>query len=159
MPITPAPIPTQYYAPLTKQGSYDADLMNQQNAFQAAQDILLASSVNSALGFAAFNAAVAITLLPSTTPAGLYSASIYAVVTTTFVTNTTWNFTLGFTDDAQAQTPLIVTSATLTAGTAVSNDYIFRSNGTAAITIKPGVTGSAATAGVAAYSITIQRLL
>jgi hypothetical protein len=155
MPITPAVLPAQYYQPLTKQGCYDADLMNQQNAFQAAQDILLASSVNSALAFGSFG--TAITLLPATAPAGLYIVSVYAVVTTTIVTATSWLFTLGYTDDKQAQTATVSTSSTLTAGTAEQGTFTFRSNGTAAITITP--TATSISAGVISYSVTLQRVL
>jgi hypothetical protein len=159
MPITPAAIPSNFNNLLIKQGCFDNDVMSQVNALFQAQDVLVATTSNAALGFAAFNAAAAVTLLPSTTPAGLYEVNIYGVVTTTFVTNTTWNFSLGFTDDAAAQSPIVLTSSTLTAGTGVFAAYTFRSNGTAAITYTPGKTGSAATAGVVAFSLAVQRLL
>jgi hypothetical protein len=159
MPITPAIIPANYNSILVKQGAFDADLMNQVNAFTQASDLLVATAVNAALGFAAFNSAAAVTLLPATAPAGFYEVNIYAVLTTAFATNTTWNFSLGFTDDQQAQSPIVLTSATLTQGTAVFAAYSFRSNGAAAITYTPGKTGSAATAGVVAFSLTLQRLL
>lgn len=155
MPVTPAVIPAQYYQPLTKQGCYDADLMNQQNAFQAANDILVAASVNAALAFGSFGTAV--TLLPAGAPAGVYEANIYAVVTTTIVTATTWLFVFGFTDDKQAQTPTVSTSSTLTAGTAQFGAYTFRSTGATAITFTP--TATSISAGVISYSVTLQRVL
>lgn len=155
MPITPAAVPSQYYNPLVKQGAFDNDVMSQVNALQAANDVLVASSQNSALGFASFG--TAITLLPATAPAGTYIATIYAVITTTITTATSWLFTLGFTDDKQAQTPTVCTSSTMTAGAAEQGAYMFRSNGTAAITFTP--TAASAGAGVIAYSVVLQRVL
>jgi hypothetical protein len=160
MPITPAAIPANYYAPLVKQGCFDADAVNQINALGAASDILVASVSNTGLGFAAFNSAAAVTLVPAgAVNAGTYAVNLYAVLTTAFATNTTWNFSLGFTDDQQAQTPIAFTSSTLTQGTALQGTYIFRSTGATAITYTPGKTGSAATAGVVAFSLTVQRIL
>jgi hypothetical protein len=155
MTITPAAIPSNYYNPLVKQGCFDADLENQINALQAANDTLVAVSSNSAFSYTGFG--TAITLLPATTPAGTYMCSIYAVVTTTITTATSWYFVLGFTDDKQGQTPTVCTSSTETAGTAQQGTYMFRSNGTAAITLTP--TAASAAAGVIAYSCTIQRIL
>jgi len=159
MPITPAVIPANYNTAITKQGCFDADVMNQINAIMAAGDSLVAIVSNPGLGFAAFNSAAAVTLLPAGFPAGTYECNIYAVLTTAFATNTTWNFSLGFTDDATAQTPIVLTSSTLTINTAVSAYYVFRSTGATALTYTPGKTGSAATTGVVAFSLTIQRLL
>jgi len=159
MPITPAAVPANFYTPIVKQGCFDNDIMTQVNAIAAANDILVAATSQLTQGFAVFNAATAVTLLPATTPAGVYEVNIYMVLTTTFVTNTTANITLGYTDDVQAQSPIVVTTSTLTAGTAVFGAYTFRSNGTAAITYTPKVTGSAATAGAATFSIAVQRLL
>ena len=120
---------------------------------------ILAIANLSAQGFAVFNTSAAVNLLPAAAPAGTYRASIYLVLTTTFVTNTTVNISLGFTDDNGAQTPVAVTTSTLTAGTAVQVSYTFRSTGATAITYKPGVTGSAATAGAAAFSVVLERLI
>jgi hypothetical protein len=158
MPITPAAVPTTYYAPLVKQGCFDNDIMSQVNALQAANDVLVAL-LNTSLGFAVFNTGAAATLLPATAPAGTYVIGIYGVLTTAFATNTNWVVTLGWTDDQQAQTLALINSATLTQGTFVQTTAIIRSNGTAAITYTPSKTGSAATAGVVALSLTVQRIL
>lgn len=155
MTITPGAIPSNYYNPLVKQGAFDADLENQLNALAAANDVLVASSQNAAFGFAGFG--TAITLLPATAPAGTYICSIYAVITTTITTATSWLFKIGFTDDDQAQSPTVCTSSTMTAGAAEEGSYIFRSNGTAAITVTP--TSASAAAGVIAYSVVLQRVL
>ena len=155
MPIIPAAVPANYYNPLVKQGALDNDVMSQINALQAANDVLVASSQNSALGFASFG--TAITLLPSTAPAGTYLCNVYAVITTTITTATSWLFTLSFTDDKQAQTPTVCTSSTMTAGAAEQGSYTFRSNGSAAITFTP--TAASAGAGVIAYTVTLQRVL
>ena len=159
MPITPVVVPANFQTLLIKQGCFDADIMNQINALLAGQDILVASTSQLLQGFAVFNTAAAVTLLPATAPAGVYEVNIYLVLTTTFVTNTTVNITLGFTDDAAAQAPIVATTSTLTAGAAAFGAYTFRSNGTAAITYTPKVTGTAATAGAATFSIAVQRLL
>lgn len=155
MPITPAAIPANFNTLLVKQGAFDADLMNQMNALIAAQDILVASSQNPALGFASFG--TAITLLPSGHPAGTYEVNVYAVITTTITTATSWLFPIAFTDDNKAQTPTVSTSSTMTAGTAQFGAYTFRSTGATAITFTP--TAASAGAGVIAYSVTLQRIL
>ena len=155
MPITPAVVPAQYYVPFFKQGANDADNQNQLNALMAANDILVAASQNSALGFASFG--TAITLLPATAPAGTYQINIYGVITTTITTATSWLFTIGYTDDNKAQTPTVCTSSTMTAGAAEFGAYMFRSNGTAAITFTP--TAASAGAGVIAYTVVLQRVL
>lgn len=165
MPITPVAVPAVYYNPLTKQGAFDNDVMAQVNALQAANDVLVASAtsgtpgVGTALGFAAFNSAAAVTLLPANHPAGTYVVNLYAVLTTAFATNTTWNFSLGWTDDYQAQSPVAFTSSTLTIGTILQGTYLLRSTGATALTWTPGKTGSAATTGAVQYSITVQRIL
>src|SRR5277367_6788905 len=148
MPITPVVVPANYQTLLIKQGCFDADVMNQINALLAGQDLLVAASQNAALGFASFG--TAITLLPATAPAGTYEVNIYAVITTTITTATSWLFTLAFTDDKQGQTPTVCTSSTMTAGANEFGAYTFRSNGTAAITFTP--TAVSAGAGVIAYS-------
>lgn len=161
MPITPIVIPTNYYTPLIKQGAFDADLMNQVNAIAAANDILVAAAVSpvGGTGFAVFNTGAAVTLLPAGHPAGFYEVNLYAVLTTAFATNTTWNFKLGFTDDGTAQSPIFATSSTLTINTALFAAYSFRSTGATALTYTPGITGSNATTGVVAFSLAVQRLL
>jgi hypothetical protein len=115
---------------------------------------VLYSYSNSAFGYASFG--TAITMLPSTAAAGLYQAELYAVITTTITTATSWLFKLGFTDDDQAQTPTIATSSTMTAGAINQAVYTFRSSGTAAITWTP--TSASAAAGVVAVSMILTRL-
>lgn len=109
---------------------------------------------NSAFAYTGFGTAV--TMLPSTAPAGLYLATAYGVITTTITTATSWLFKLGFTDDDEAQTPTLSTSSTMTAGATQQGSYAFRSNGTAAITYTP--TSASAAAGVIAYSLVLERL-
>lgn len=124
----------------------------------------IVAGVSASLGFAVFNAAAAVALVPTGGPAGTYRFTLYGVTTTTFVTNTEETITLGFTDDDEAET-VVWTTAALTAGTklppvssTVSNSVTFRSTGSAAITYTPNVTGSAATAGAMAVSIVLERL-
>lgn len=89
-------------------------------------------------------------------PAGTYAFSIYAVVTTTITTATSWLFTLGYTDDKQAQTPTASTSSTMTAGTVQQATYIFRTTGATALTFTP--TSVSAAAGAIAFTAVLQRL-
>jgi len=167
MPIIPASVPVTFYAPLVKQGCFDNDVMSQVNALQAANDVLVANvnapnpyvSGSTGIGFAAFNSAAAVNLIPVASAAGTYLVSLYAVLTTAFATNTNWVITLGWTDDQQAQTLALVNSATLTQGTLVQTTATIRSTGVAAVTYTPSKTGSAATTGVVALSITVQRVL
>jgi len=119
-------------------------------------DPILYSYSNGTFAYTSFG--TAITMLPASTPAGAYQAQVYGVITTTITTATSWLFKLGFTDDQQAQTPTIATSSTMTAGTAISGSYFFRSNGSAAITFTPSYGGSAPGAGVVAASLVLQRL-
>jgi hypothetical protein len=113
-----------------------------------------------AQGFAVFNSATPVTLVASGAGnAGTYRASLYLVISTTFVTNTTVNISLGYTDDQQAQAPIAISTSTLTAGTSIQTTFTLRSTGGTAITYKPGVTGSAATAGAAAFSVVLERLI
>lgn len=111
-----------------------------------------------AQGFAVFNTAAAVTMAAATAPAGTYRFSMYLDITTTFVTNTAVTMALGWTDDDQAQTST-TTGGALTAGTILQATYTFRSNGTAVITYTPAKTGSAATAGAAAFSVVLERLI
>jgi hypothetical protein len=108
-------------------------------------------------GFAVFNTAAPVSLLSASAPAGTYEFQLYMATTTAFVTNTEETITLGYTDDAQAQTSVYTTTAK-SIGNILQADYVFRSNGTAAITYTPAVTGSPATAGAAAISIILTRL-
>lgn len=126
-------------------------------AGQGQPAILYATSLT-AQAFGVFNTAAAVTMLAASAPAGTYRVSIYLVITTTFVTNTAVTMSIGFTDDDQAQT-VTTTGGALTAGTILQNTYTFRSNGTAAITYTPSKTGSAATAGAAAFSVVLERLV
>lgn len=117
--------------------------------------IVYTASVAS-LTFASGNFNVAVTMLPAAAPAGLYRATAYGVVTTLITGATSWAFKLGFTDDDQAQTPTVCTSSTLTAGTAESGSYTFRSTGATALTFTP--TAASISAGVIAYSFVLERL-
>lgn len=140
---------------LIKQGAFDNDVMSTINTNFSNQDSIVATSSNSALAFGSFG--TAITLLPSTAPAGTYTVSVYAVITTTITVATSWLFTLGWTDDAQAQTATVSTSSTMTANANQQGQYVFRSKGGAAITITP--TAASAGAGVIAYSVVLQRAI
>jgi hypothetical protein len=155
MPITPAVISAVNLNPIIKQGCFDNDVAAQINALMAGGDLLVASSQNAAFGFAGFG--TAITLLPSSAPAGTYIISATDVITTTITTATSWLFTVGYTDDQGARTPTVCTSSTMTAGAVEQGNYTFRSSGTAAITFTP--TAASAAAGVIAYSVTLQRIL
>lgn len=119
---------------------------------------------NGSLGFAIFNSAAAVTMVPAGAPAGIYRITLFGVVTTTFTTGTAFVFTFGYTDDDQAET-VVYTGAALTAGTkippvssTVSNSITIRSTGVAAITYTPSGTGSAFAAGVMAVGIVVERL-
>jgi hypothetical protein len=130
----------------------------------------IVASVNASLPYSVFNSAALVNLVPSTAPAGLYRLTVAMVITTSFVTNTEVVLTFGWTDADQAST-LTLTTAAKTAGTYLpaslggsitsmaNNELVFYSNGTAAITYTPSVTGTAATAGVAQLNITIERLV
>lgn len=107
--------------------------------------------------YTVFNSATPVNLLASA-PAGRYRASIYLVITTTFVTNTEVTITIGWTDEKQAQTYVLTTSA-LTAGTYAAGTITLSSAASDAITYTPGVTGSAATAGAASFYIVLERLV
>lgn len=110
-------------------------------------------------GFAVFNSATPVTLVAAAAGnAGTYRVTVIEIVTTTFVTNTTTNITIGYTDDAAAQT-IVVSPAALTAGSEATTNSVFRSTGAAAITYTPKVTGTAATAGAASFSVVVERLI
>jgi len=135
------------------------------NAAAGMGDSFIAYSLSASLGFAVFNTAAAVNMLPATAPTGTYRITLYGVITTTFVTNTQDTITFGWTDDQGART-VVYTTAAITAGTllppvssTISNSITVRSNGTAAITYTPNVTGSAATAGVMAVSILVERVI
>lgn len=129
----------------------------------------IVGAVNASSGFAVFNTAAAVTLAPAGAPAGIYRLTAQLAITTTFVTNTAVKMAFGWTD-AQQATTLTLTGGALTAGTylpataggtitaLVNTSQTFYSTGVAAITFTPGVTGSAATAGVAQVSVVLERL-
>jgi len=119
---------------------------------------LITAAVSASLGFAVFNAAVAVTLVPTTAATGTYRISLYGVTTTTFVTNTEETITFGWTDDQGART-LVLTTGALTAGTTLIGDQLIRSVTGNAVTYTPNVTGSAATAGAMAVSILVEQLI
>lgn len=155
MSITPA---AATFSKLVQQGALTNDVEIQLNNNFAASPNVVASVASTGVGFAAFNTAAAVNLVGATAPAGLYRATVYLLETTTFVTNTTTNVTIGWTDASQAQTNIVTTTSTLTAGTFVSGTVTFQSAGTAAITYTPGKTGSAATGGVASIYVVLERL-
>lgn len=160
--IVPAPITSANYTTIVKQGSFDSDIESQINALSQANDILVASSQNAALGFASIG--TAITLLSATNAlnvAGTFIFTCYGVVTTTLAGGSVsgFAFVLGFTDDSQAQTPTAATVSAVSAGTAVQGAYAFRSKGGVAITFNPNYLTGAPTSGVIAYSATLQRIL
>jgi hypothetical protein len=151
-------MPGTALTPLFKQGAFDADAMNAVNAalvnIVANTPGIVATSVNTAASATAF---AAITLLPSTAAAGTYRVTVYGVITTTITTATSWLFTLGWTDDKQAQTSTLATSSTMTAGAFEQGSNLIRSAGTAAITITP--TAASAGAGVVAFSVLVERVI
>jgi len=108
-------------------------------------------------GFAVFNSATPVTLL-STAPAGTYRISVYMVVTTLFVTNTSEIITIGWTDDHGAET-LAVTASSVSAGTIAVGSQLLRVAGGSNITYTPSVAGGVASAGAASFSIVLERLI
>lgn len=139
---------------LTKQGSFDADVMNALNTGVAGIVANVSSPVTT---FTVLAAATAVTLLPANHPAGMYRFSIYGVVTTSITTATSWLFPIGYTDTQGAKTPTAATSSTMTAGAVVQASYHFYSTGVAAITVTP--TSTSAAAGAVAYYISLARLI
>jgi hypothetical protein len=119
---------------------------------------LVVAAVSASLGFAVFNAAAPVTLVPTTAATGTYRVSLYGVTTTTFVTNTEETIQFGWTDDQGART-LTFTTAALTAGTTLVGSQLIRSVTGNAVTYTPNVTGSAATAGAMAVSIVVEQLI
>jgi|SRR5579863_2742995 len=115
-------------------------------------------TLSASLGFAVWNAAAAVNMLPTTVPTGTYRISLYLVTTTAFVTNTEEVITFGWTDDDQAQTLAFTTSAK-SAGTTLVGSQLIRVVTSTAVTYTPSVTGSNATAGVNAVSIVVERLI
>ena len=114
--------------------------------------------LDASLGFAAFNSAVAVNMMPTTLLTGTYRISLYAVLKTAFATNTDWGYTFGWTDDYQAET-WTVESGTLTIGTTQVGSQLIRAVTGTAVTYTPIVTGSNATTGVAATSIVVEKLI
>ena len=140
---------------LTKQGYFDADVMNAVNTNAANTPGIVTTAQQAAALATGFGSAI--TLLPAGHPAGTYRITIYGVVTTTITTATSWLFTLAFTDDKQAQTPTVTTSSTMTAGTAQTGTQTIRSTGATALTYTP--TAASAGAGVVAYSVVVERVI
>lgn len=115
-----------------------------------------------AQGFAVFNSAIPVVMLAAAVGnAGTYRISAYLVVSTTFVTNTTEVINIAYTDDQGLRGIQILpgTGVVLAAGSNGSGSIIIRSTGATAITYAPGVSGSAATAGAAAFSVLLERLI
>lgn len=146
------------FAQLFKQGCFDADNVNALNTALTATPNLVGNLSLAAQAFGVFNTGAAVTLLPAGHTAGTYRVSFYIIITTTFVTNTAVTGAWGYTDENGANT-VTVTGAALTAGTQLISTQLIRSTGAAAITFTPAKTGSAATAGVASYSATVERVI
>lgn len=121
-------------------------------------DTLIVYSLSATLGFAVFNTAAAVNMLPTTAPTGTYRISAYAVVSTLLVSNTNWVFTFGWNDDSGAQT-LALSSGTLAAGTTQVTTQLIRSVTGTAVTYTPSKTGSAASAGAVSVSILVERVI
>src|SRR5262249_50916026 len=100
----------------------------------------------------------AVTLLASGHAAGTYRISLFAVVTTTFVTAANVGHTLGWTDYQGAHTQANTLSA-LTAGTFQSVAFVLRSTGAAALTVTEIAGTSNASAGAMALSAFVERLV
>lgn len=143
---------------LVKAGALEADTINILNTAFNNTTSIVATNQATAQAFGVFNTAAAITLLPASTPAGTYRVTSVITITTTFVTNTAVTSAIGWTDDQGAQTAT-TTGGALTAGTQIQSTQLIRSAGSAAITWTPAKTGSAATAGAAAWSIIVERVL
>lgn len=143
---------------LVKAGALEADTLNVLNSAFNNTTSIVATNVATAQAFGVFNTGAAINLLPSTAPAGTYRVSFYIVITTTFVTNTAVTGAFGWTDDNGAQT-LTVTGGALTAGTTLLASQLIRSSGSAAVTFTPAKTGSSASAGAAAWSVIVERVV
>lgn len=148
---------------LTKQGCFDADVMNALNTtlgnLNAGTGGIVGSTNNGAVPFGNYTTGgTALTLVASGAPAGTYRVTIYAVITTTFTGATTVGHTLGYTDDQGARTTTNALGA-LTAGTLLTSTQTIRSTGAAAITVTEIATGANATAGAMALSVVVERLL
>jgi hypothetical protein len=115
-------------------------------------------SLNASLGFAVFNTATAVNMLPTTAPTGTYQIQLYLVTTTAFVTNTEEVITFGWSDASGAQTRAFTTTAKAIGTTLVGSQLIQSVTGTA-VTYTPSVTGSNATAGVNSVSIVVTRVI
>ena len=141
---------------LFRQGAFDADAMNAINANFANTTPIVGTPINNAaLAFGSFNAAV--TVLPAGHTAGTYRVSVYAVVTTTIVTATSWALAITYTDDQAARTNTITTSSTMTAGTIEGASSLIRSTGATAIAAN--LVAASASAGVVAYSVVVERVI
>lgn len=143
---------------LTQQGAFTADLENAINTNLANTPGIVASVNLATQAYGVFNTAAAVNLLAAAAPAGTYRVSIYLIITTSFSTNTEVTLTIGWTDDDTAQTVTYTTGAK-TAGTTLVGSQLLRSTGAAAVTYTPNVTGSAATAGAASFSVVLERLI
>jgi hypothetical protein len=119
---------------------------------------VLVYALSTTLGYAVFNSAAAVNMLPTTAPTGTYRISLYMVPTTGFATSTEEVITFGWSDDDTAQTKAFTSSAQ-SAGTITTGSQIIRSVTGTAVTYTPSVTGSNATAGVMAISIVVERLI
>lgn len=145
---------------LFKAGCFDNDNINTLNTNLANTSGQVGTPVNnSAVPFGNYTTTgTAVTLLPSGHPAGTYRVSLFAVITTTFVTAANVGHTLGWTDDQGAHTQANTLGA-LTAGTLQTVVTNVRSTGAAAITVTELAGTSNASAGAMALSVVVERLI
>jgi hypothetical protein len=124
---------------------------------------IIVGSYTASLAFGLFvtSGAVAINLLPSTAPAGLYNLSIYSVISTSFSGNSvaTVPITVGWTDSVHSQTNALLAGGTLTANFFQQGNLVIDNGGTAAVTITPSATTGNPTAGAMSVYAVITRLM
>ena len=122
---------------------------------------VIVASYSASLGFALFvtSGAVAISIAPSTTPAGLYRLGIYTVISSSFSGNSVSAvpITVGWTDSVHSQTNVLLAEGTLTANFFQQGTLMINNAGTAAITITPGATTGNPTAGAMSVYATLTR--
>ena len=148
---------------LTKQGCFDADVMNAINTnatnIVANTPGLVGTPINGSVAFGSYTTGgTSNTLLASGHAAGTYRISVFAVITTTITTAANIGHTLGWTDDQGAHTQ-VNTMGALTAGTTQTFVTVVRSTGAAAITLTEVAGTSNAGAGAVALSAFVERLV
>jgi hypothetical protein len=152
---------------LFKAGCFDNDNINALNtnltnvntAFTNSPGIVGTPINNGALAFGSYTTGgTSNTLLATGHAAGTYRITVYAVITTTFVTSTAIQHNLGWTDDQGARTQTNALGA-LTAGTNQIFTTTVRSTGAAALVLNQVGTVANATAGAMALSAFVERLV